>query len=303
MSFEFFIGARYLKVKKRHAFISLITVLSVTGVTVGVMALIIVIAVMSGFESDLKSRILGVKSHLNVTRENLKFKSYKPITKIINNHKSVQAATPYVSAQVMIRSDVRPSGAIIKGINPDSAGQVILKLDPELLLKAQSKEKSIAPNDSLPGIILGKELARNMGVITGDPVEVISARGYLTPVGHIPSLKRFVVVGIFEVGMYEYDGSLAFILLTEAQKLLRMSNEISGIEIRLTDLYLASKVGQELKRTLGSTYKVQDWIGMNQNLFSALKLEKAAMFIILALIIFGWMSVRLLVGLAFAKSM
>lgn len=286
MSFEFFIGARYLRVKKRHAFISLITILSITGVTVGVMALIIVISVMSGFESDLKSRILGVKSHLNVTRKSLKFTDYQTITKVIQNQKSVHAATPYVGAQVMIRSDIRPSGAVIKGIDPESAGRVILKLDPTLLLKSQFMKERVTPTDSLPGIILGKELARNIGVITGDSVEVISARGFLTPVGHMPTLKRFVVVSLFEVGMYEYDSTLAFILLTEAQKLLRMPHEISGIEVRLTNLYLASKTGQEIKKILGHTYIVQDWIEMNQNLFSALKLEKVAMFIILALIIF-----------------
>jgi lipoprotein-releasing system permease protein len=138
----------------------------------------------------------------------------------------------------------------------------------------------------LPGIILGKELARNMGIITGDSVEVISARGFLTPVGHMPTLKRFAVVGLFEVGMPEYDSTLAFIRLTEAQKLLRMPHEVSGIEVRLTNLYLASKVGQEIKKILGHTYRIQDWIEMNQTLFSALKLEKVAMFIILALIIF-----------------
>jgi lipoprotein-releasing system permease protein len=286
MSFEFFIGSRYLKVKKGHAFISLITILSVAGVTMGVMALIIVISVMSGFESDLKTRILGVKSHVDITRGKLKFKNYEEITKKIKQNKTVKAATPYVSAQVMIRSDVRAAGAIIKGIDPDSAVKVILKLDPTLLKETQSRSKSIAPTTHLPGIILGKELARNMGVITGDTVEVISARGYLTPVGHMPAVKRFVVVGLFEVGMYEYDGTLAFILLTEAQKFLRMPNEISGIEIRLTNLYAAAKVEQELKKMLGKTYQVKDWIEMNQNLFSALKLEKAAMFIILALIIF-----------------
>ena len=212
MSFEFFISSRYLKVKKRHAFISLITVLSVAGVTMGVMALIIVISVMSGFESDLKTRILGVKSHVDISRERLKFKNYQEITKKIRQHKAVKAATPYVSAQVMIRSDVRAAGAILKGIDPDSVAQVILKLNPTLLRENKSRSKSMAPTMLLPGIILGKELARNMGVIVGDTVEVISARGYLTPVGHMPAVKRFVVVGLFEVGMYEYDGTLAFII-------------------------------------------------------------------------------------------
>jgi len=140
--------------------------------------------------------------------------------------------------------------------------------------------------ENLPGVILGNELARSMGVITGDIVDVISPRGFLTPIGHIPSVRRFIVAGLFEVGMAEYDGTLAFILLAEAQKLMRMPHEISGLEIRCRDLYQAAKIGAELGRTLGNKYTVKDWMEMNKSLFSALKLEKAAMFIILALIIF-----------------
>lgn len=286
MSFEFFIGARYLRVRKRHAFISLITALSIAGVTVGVMALIIVIAVMSGFESDLKSRILGVKSHLDITPKKSKFINYQHLMKKIRASKPVQAATPYIDAQVMLRSNARVSGAIVKGIDPDSVDRVILKLDSSLIKKQPSEKSGTNFSASLPGIILGKELARNMGVITGDIVDLISPRGFLTPVGHMPTLKKFEVVGQFEVGMYEYDGFLAFIHLAEAQKLMRMPGEISGIEIRLKNLYQAAKVGLELKTTLGADYKVKDWMEMNKNLFSALKLEKAAMFIILALIIF-----------------
>lgn len=288
MSFESFIGARYLRVKKRHTFIALITVLSVAGVTVGVMALIIVIAVMSGFESDLKSRILGVNSHLDITVKRTGLKDYQSILKKIDAHESVQAATPYVDAKVMVRSNKRVSGALVKGINPDSAGLVIPKLNSSLLTAAHpnNPEMSSADAENLPGIILGKELARYMGVITGDTVDIISPRGFLTPVGHMPSLKRFKVVGQFEVGMYEYDGILAFTLLSQAQRLMRMPDRISGIEIRLKNLYDAPKVGHELKTMLGEGYKVSDWIEMNKNLFSALKLEKAAMFIILALIIF-----------------
>lgn len=285
MSFESFIATRYLRVKKRHAFISLITVLSVAGVTVGVMALIIVIAVMSGFESDLKGRILGVKSHLVITSKGNDFKNYRSIVEEIDAHKSVRAATPYVDAQVMIRYNNRISGALVKGINPDSARSVIPKLNTDLLIASSSENDGLSPNENLPGIILGKELARYMGIIAGDSVDVISPRGFLTPVGHMPVLKRFKMVGVFEVGMYEYDGSLAFTLLPEAQKLMRMKDEISGIEIRLTDLYAATAVGSELKKMLGAGYEVRDWIEMNKNLFSALKLEKTAMFIILALII------------------
>lgn len=286
MSFEFFIGARYFRVKKRHAFISLTSGLSVAGVTVGVMALIIVIAVMSGFENDLKSRILGIKAHLEVTRKDSKFQDYQPVRKKILAHKAVAAATPYINDQMMLRSNGRIFGAMIKGIDPNSAGQVMPTLDPTLLTQTKSSKNRVSLTEHLPGIILGKELARNMGVIKGDRIDVIAPRAFLTPVGHMLSLKRFVVAGFFEVGMYEYDMTLAFILLTDAQKLLRMTDEISGIEIRLKQLYQAPKVGQDLKRMLGENYNTKNWIQMNKSLFSALKLEKAAMFIILALIIF-----------------
>ncbi len=286
MSFETFIGTRYLRVKKRHAFISLITILSVAGVTVGVMALIIVIAVMSGFESDLKNRILGIKSHLEITHNNAAFSNYGPLLESLNDSRAIKAAAPYVNAQVMIRAGARVSGADVKGVDPKTVHQVIPKLNPAPLIQAQSPTENSNPSPPLPGIILGKELARGMGVIVGDRVELISPRGFLTPIGHIPSLRRFEVVGLFEVGMYGYDGFLAFTLLEEAQKLMRIPEKISGIEIRLHDLYQAPKIRQVLTRKLGSSFEVKDWIQMNKNLFSALKLEKVAMFIILALIIF-----------------
>ncbi len=270
-----------MRVRKRHAFISLITILSVAGVTVGVMALIIVLAVMSGFESDLKTRILGVKSHLEITRSKSAFSNYRPLLKSLNDNQAIKAAAPYVNAQVMIRAGGRVSGADVKGIDPETVREVIPKLDSAPLVQAKSP-----PNPPLPGIILGKELARGMGVIVGDRVELISPRGFLTPIGHIPALRRFVVVGLFEVGMYGYDGFLAFTLLEEAQKLMRMPGKISGIEIRLNDLYQAPELRQVLARKLGPAFEVKDWIQMNKNLFSALKLEKVAMFIILALIIF-----------------
>jgi lipoprotein-releasing system permease protein len=288
MSFEYFIGGRYLRVRKRHAFISLITVLSIAGVTVGVMALIVVIAVMAGFESDLKSRILGVKSHLVVGREKQPFGDYLQTAGKIQKIQGVQAVAPFVTAQVMLRSESRVAGAVLKGIDPDLAGRVILHLDASAL---QSGGQDTTPNsgsrdfDPTPGIILGKELARNLGLMKDEAVYVISPRGLVSPVGHLPSLKRFKVVGFFEVGMYEYDGALAFVRLSDAQKLMHMKDDVSGIEIRLDDIYLARKIAQKIQDIIGSSYPIQDWMQMNKNLFSALTLEKTVMFIILALII------------------
>ncbi len=286
MSFEFFISFRYLKVKKRHAFISLTSGLSIAGVTLGVMALIIVIAVMSGFESDLKSRILGIKSHLEVTRKDSNFNNYQTVVEKIRTHEAVKAVAPFVSEQMMLRANGRIFGATIKGVDPGSAGQVMPTLDPSLLNQHRNGNQSMALEDHLPGIILGKELARNMGVIKGDRIDLITPRAFLTPVGHMLSLKRFEVAGFFEVGMYEYDMTLAFILLSDAQKLLRIPKKINGIEIRLKEIYQAPEVGHELEKLLGDNYTAKNWIQMNRSLFAALRLEKAAMFIILALIIF-----------------
>ena len=250
------------------------------------MALIIVIAVMSGFESDLKSRILDVKSHLEITRKQTGFSDYQPLLKRLLKDDAIKAAAPYVNAQVMIRSGGRVSGADVKGIDPETVRKVIPKLDPTPLIRKKSNPNDLYSSSPLPSIILGKELARGMGVMVGDRVELISPRGFLTPIGHMPSLKRFVVAGLFEVGMYGYDGFLAFTLLPEAQKFMHMSGKISGIEIRLKDLYQAPRIRERLTQKLGNGFEVKDWIQMNKNLFSALQLEKAAMSIILALIIF-----------------
>jgi lipoprotein-releasing system permease protein len=284
MTFEFFIGTRYLRAKQKEAFISLITILSVAGVTVGVMALIIVIAVMAGFEADLKSRILGVESHLVIMRHGGGFSGYHDVTKQIEEHEGVVAATPFIYAQTMLRSSSGVSGSVLRGVDPESAARVI-GLFEKTGFPNPSKTPESVPESEVPGIVLGKELARNLGVFKGDPVYIISPKGILSPIGHVPAMKRFQVMDIFESGMYEYDASLAYIHLTEAQQLLRMGNTVSGIEIRVKDVYEADSIGKKIIETLGFPYWAKDWMQFNRNLFSALKLEKTVMFIILALII------------------
>ncbi len=285
MSFELFIGRRYLRAKQKQAFISIITVLSVAGVTVGVMALIVVIAVMAGFESDLKSRILGVESHLILSRSNGNLADFNKILDDLKNVAGIKGATPFVNGQIMLRSDTRVAGAKLRGIEPNSAGQVLLNLNPADLEQVEPLSQKHALLPRLPGIILGRELARVLGVVKGDRIYLISPRGSIAPTGHLPVLKRFIITGFFATGMYEYDGSLAYINLKEAQKLLRIKDGVSGIEIRLSDIYLAKKMGEKLIDLFGPQYQVKDWMQMNKSLFSALKLEKAVMFIILSLII------------------
>jgi len=285
MSFEFFIGSRYLRTKQKQAFISLITVLSIAGVTVGVMALIVVIAVMTGFEYDLKSRILGVESHIVIMRNNGPFSEYRNILERVENTDGVEAATPFINSQVILRSSLSLSGAVLRGIDPDSADRVIKNLDKVSLKNLKETDQRKSTSIAMPAIILGKELAKNLGVMQGDPVYLISPRGMISPIGHIPTMKRFKVAGLFESGMYEYDRSLAYMHIKDAQKILRMGDSVNGIEVRVNDIYNARNIAGRIVKELGFQYWARDWMQMNQNLFSALKLEKTVMFIILALIV------------------
>ncbi len=285
MSFEYFIGGRYLRARKKQAFISLITILSTAGVMVGVMALIVVIAVMAGFESDLKSRILGGQAHVVVMRHGESFKDYARILKYLATVKGVEAASPVIYQQVMIRSAHGVSGAVLRGVDPQTAGQVIKTLV-NIKLPHVTADQSPQPRAApVPGIVLGKELAKNLGVVKGDMIYLISPRGMLSPIGHIPAMKQFEVTGYFESGMYDFDGSFAYIHLADAQKILKLGDTVSGVEVRVKDIYRAGEIAANIRSELGFPYWAWDWMRKNQNLFTALKLEKTAMFIILTLII------------------
>ncbi len=285
MDFEYFIGSRYFRAKQKQAFISLITMLSIAGVTVGVMALIVVIAVMAGFESDLKHRILGVESHLVLMRHGGAFVDYRRVVKQLENMDGVEAATPFIYTQVMLRSASRVSGAVLRGIDPESAGRVIKALEPGALQSLRLPQQEEDTAAFVPGVVLGKELARNLGIDPGDSVYLISSRGMISPIGHLPAMKRFKVSGLFESGMYEYDGSLAYIHLQDAQKILQIGDSVTGVEVRIHNIYQAKKISEQISTALGFPYWTRDWMQMNKNLFSALKLEKTVMFIILALIV------------------
>lgn len=285
MSFEYFIGRRYLRAKQKQAFISLITILSISGVAVGVMALIVVIAVMSGFESDLKSRILGGQSHVVLMRYGGTISDYRRVIKDVEKTPGVEAATPFIYTQIMLRSSSGISGAVLRGVDPESAGRVIKSLDSISFQDGSNVSQGQKKKIALPGIILGKELAKNIGVSKGDMVFLISPRGTLSPIGHIPAMRRFKVTGFFESGMYEFDGSFAYINIVDAQKMLRMGDTVTGIEVRVKDIYQAKNISERIVKQLGFPFWAKDWMQMNKNLFSALKLEKTVMFVILALIV------------------
>jgi lipoprotein-releasing system permease protein len=282
MAFEYFIGIRYLKAKQTEAFISLTTLLSIAGVSVGVMALIVVIGVMSGFESDLKSRILGVESHLIITRRSGPMDTPGAVLDVIRQIAGVKAAFPFVASQFMLRSASAATGALLKGIDPNSADASVRNFDPRALDVGAPK----AGNDRhWPGIVLGNALARHLAVTAGDAVYVISPRGMLSPIGHVPAMRKFTVVGTFSSGIYEYDGTRAYIHLDEARRLLNLADAVTGVDVLASDIFAAGEIGRQVLAQLKGDYTARDWMQMNKNLFSALKLEKAVMFVILALIV------------------
>ena len=288
MSYELFISLRHLKAKRSQKFISLNTWISVGGVALGVMALIVVIAVMSGFGKDLRDKILGTNSHVvvtNITRTGME--DYEAIIEKVKKAKGVNAAAPFILNQVMLTHGGNAMGVVVRGLDPElEAGVSDLKKN----LVQGSLEMLGGPAKSTgkprrAGIILGKELARRLGVQRDDVVSMVAPASRVTPMGLIPKIKLFKVVGFFESGMFEYDSNLAFISIYSAQKFFSMKGKVSGIEIRVEDIEQADQVAAEIQQSLGFPYYARDWMQMNKNLFSALRLEKIVMFIILILII------------------
>lgn len=288
MSYELFIGLRYLKAKRKQTFVSLITLISIAGVTVGVTALIVVLAVMNGFKEDLRDKILGVTSHVVVSRFDGNIPEYSKVRARVEKVSGVVAATPFIYTQAMIKSRQAISGAVLRGIEPETAAKVI-NLPKNMRtgsLKELAAEEKSGGRRATPGIILGNELARNLGVSRGEPLTVISPLGRLTPLGQVPRSQTFRVAGIFDSGMYEYDSTIAYVSLGAAQRFLGIGNRATGIEVRVEDIYEADRVARDIGKALGGyPYWSRDWMRMNKNLFSALKLEKIVMFIILTLII------------------
>jgi lipoprotein-releasing system permease protein len=288
MSYELFIGLRYLKAKRKQTFVSLITLISIAGVTVGVTALIVVLAVMNGFKEDLREKILGVTSHVVVSRFDGNIPKYQKLRAKVEVVSGVAAATPFIYTQAMINSRQAISGAVLRGIEPETASKVI-NLPKNMRsgsLEELAVEEKSGETRATPGIILGNELARNLGVSRGEPVTVISPLGRLTPLGRVPRSQTFRVAGIFDSGMYEYDSTIAYVSIWAAQRFLGIGDRVTGIEVRVDDIYQADQVARDIGKALGGyPYWSRDWMRMNKNLFSALKLEKIVMFIILTLII------------------
>jgi len=290
-SYEFFISLRYLRARRKQVFVSIITFISIAGIFLGVAALIIVIAVMNGFETDLRSKILGINSHVILMQYNGPMKDYSQVMGEVTQVPGVVAATPFIYSQAMLKNRNSVTGIVLRGLSTEDALKVInlgkiREGSVDALRDGIQKIPGLKPDiAALPGILIGRELAKNLGLFLYEPVHVLSPAGISTPMGLVPRMKPFVVVGIFESGFYEYDSTLAYISLKECQEFLNMGDTVTGLEIRVTDIYQADRIAKTIEQKLGYPYWGRHWMEMNKNLFSALRLEKRVMFIILSLIV------------------
>jgi lipoprotein-releasing system permease protein len=306
MKYEFFIGLRYLSSRRKQKFTSIIGLISVLGVIIGVMALNVVLSVMGGFEQELQDKILGVSSHVVVLSYDGPMKDYDQIKKDAIEFPGVIGASPFIYGQGMIASERNVSGSVIRGINPASAGSVTnieqaigrgvlgagknnkKKFTDEQLAK-KGKEvlaKLNLPTESgKPPILLGKELASTLGVAEGDLVSMVSPFGKMGPFGATAKVKKFEVVGVFDYGMIEYDSSISYVNLKDAMDFFDMNGEVSGVEVKIRDIYDAKRIGNELASILGFPYYTRNWEDVNKSLFKALRLERMAIAIFLGLIV------------------
>jgi lipoprotein-releasing system permease protein len=290
MRYEFFIGLRYLHGRRRETFISLITVISILGVMIGVMTLNVVMAVMTGFEEVLRDRLLGINAHVALMKPGDYVTGYEKLIERIAQVQGVVAASPAVYGQVMVSSKNRVSGVVVRGVDPSLVAKVIeiQRYIREGSLEALKLSRTVQVDGrevSLPGVILGTRLADQLRVTVGDPVQLISPLGTPTAFGVIPKVSRFVVVGLFDSGMHEYDNTLVFLNLSDAQRFFGLGDAVTSIEIRVQDVYRAQDVAQKIQQSLGLPYWTEDWSRLWPNLFSALRLEKTVYFLVLLLMI------------------
>jgi len=281
LPFELFIGLRYTRAKRRNHFISFISMTSMVGIALGVAALIVVLSVMNGFQHELRSRILGVASHLQISGANNALSDWQSVAEFVRGQPEVQASAPYIMAQGMLSFGQTVQGTIVRGVLPEQEDKVA---EIGAHVRAGSFD-ALKPGGF--GIVLGADLALALGVGIGDKVVVMAPQGQFTPTGLVPRLKQFRVVGIFQVGMYEYDSALALIHLNDAATLYRMGDKVSGLRLKLADLDRAPQVSRELELKLSpqGAFYISDWTEQHANFFRAVQMEKRVMFVILTLIV------------------
>ena len=277
--YELFIGFRYTRAKRRNHFISFISLISMLGIALGVAALIVVLSVMNGFQDELRSRILGVVAHIEITGFDNTLANWQQVAAQSSKLAEVKASAPFVSGEGLVAYDQAVQGTVVRGILPadeDKVADIGRKM-------RQGSLAALRPGEW--GVVLGADLARALGVQMGDKVTVITPQGQVTPAGMIPRLKQFTVVGIFQIGMYEYDSGLALIAMQDAQKLFRTGDKVSGVRLKIDDLDRAPQVAEQLTNVLKGDYYIRDWTQSHSNFFRAVEMEKHVMFIILLLIV------------------
>ena len=302
MPYEIFVGLRYLRAKRRNRTISLNTFVSIAGITLGVAALIGTVGIMTGFKEDIQAKILGTTAHI-IVQDRMKdgMSDYEPTTKQIEEVQDVVAATPFVLKQVLLTTPNGVQGIVLRGIDPQREGHVtelaknlgtgeLSDLSKPVKVKQPPADDPTGPavETEKPGIILGKELAMRLGVFVGDTVNVVSPVGAgasLNTMLMTPKIRTFKVAAIFQSGMYEYDSSLALVHLQDAQRLYQMGEEVSGVRLRLSDLFQSRVVARDLTTSLRGDFYISDWTRSHANFFRAVQIEKNVMFVILMLIV------------------
>jgi lipoprotein-releasing system permease protein len=279
MRYELLVGLRYTRARRRNRFIGINSLVSMIGIMVGVWALIVVLSVMNGFQKEVRTRILGVASHVQITSVNNRLREWQPIASMAAKHQHVIATAPFVQAQAMLSAGSAVRGALVRGILPEQEEKVA---DLGQQMKMGSLE-ALKPGEF--GVVLGIDLARALQVLPGDKVVFVAPQGLVTPAGVIPRLKQFTLVGIFEAGIADADAALALVHMQDAQTLYQLGSDVTGVRLKLDDIFIARQVARELLTDLPQDIYASDWTRTHANFFRAVEIEKRMMFIILTLII------------------
>ncbi len=280
LPFPIFVSLRYLRAKRKQFFISIITVISIAGVTLGVASLMVVLSVMNGFDRDLKNKILGTRSHLHIGAYSGGISQVDQVLQTIGQEPGVVAASPYVTEQAMLRSKYGASGAVVTGLDFQKFAKIT-----DIPKMITLGKRNVSDADGKDCLVLGVDLAARLGVSLGDPITLITPHFIDTASGPMPRMAVFKVAAIFDAGMYEYNSTFVYLPLGAMQKVMQLGQKVQGIEIKVEDVYKAKEIGSKLIAKLGTSYWYQDWMSINRNIFSALALEKVVMFLIMTIII------------------
>lgn len=281
--YEIFVSLRYLKTKKRYGTVSLNTFISIAGVVIGVATSIITLSVMTGFQGYFRDKILAAIPHIVVMEyAGAGIKDVASLKERVESMPHVQATTPFTISQAMLTIRDRVQGVVVRGIDPDSEGRVT---NLEKNMVEGSLQDLENPEGKLPGIVIGEDLARKFGATIGDTITMVNPIGEETALGMVPKMRKFELAGIFDAGMYDYNTQFAYTTLADAQKFFGMSGHVSGLEVRVDEIYDVEKISDEIRNAAGYPFYTRNWIEMNKNFFSALKLEKIGMSLILVVII------------------